>query len=364
MDRRSLLMGLGFAGLGTSGAPGMIRGMGLALAQAGIDQSSEEHPWGNPVVDMHFHCRRTPEANMLHLDGAGVSMAALLTPASGQMGLRLPEGTPQPADAPKPLEIANQTIARYLGRFFLFTSADDTKPDAADILRKTAAAGTRGFGELSAFNMAIDGPEMGRIYDLAAEMQVPVLMHFQDVASPDGSHAFQAPKGFTRPQFSRLENALKMHPKTIFIGHGPSFWGNLGPEGASVNYPSGPVKPGGLTQKLLDNYPNLHGGLDAGSGINALHRDPEFSKGFLVKHQDKLMFGSDCGCTDGRGAGGRNGAPAPGGNNGDSPLLTLVRGKCLARVQLAQLKQLTSPDVFRKITWENGRKLVRLDISV
>jgi hypothetical protein len=76
------------------------------------------------------------------------------------------------------------------------------------------------------------------------------------------------------------------------------------------------------------------------------------------------MFGSDCGCTDGRGAGGRNGAPAPGGNNGDSPLLTLVRGKCLARVQLAQLKQLTSPDVFRKITWENGRKLVRLDISV
>jgi uncharacterized protein len=360
MDRRSLLR-LGLAGLGgTTCVPGMIRGVGLALAQGGTDQSSEEHPWGNPVVDMHFHCRRTPEANLLHLDGAGVSMAALLTPASGQMA----GGPPEPSDAPKALEIANQTIARYLGRFFLFTSTDDTKPDAADILRKTAAAGTRGFGELSAFNMAIDGPEMGRIYDLAAEMQVPVLMHFQDIPSPDGSHAFQTPRGFTRPQFYRLENALKMHSKTIFIGHGPSFWGNLGPEGASVNYPSGPVKPGGLTQKLLDKYPNLHGGLDAGSGINALHRDPEFSKGFLVKHQDKLMFGSDCGCTDGRGGGGRNGAPGRGGNNGDSPLLTLVKGKCLARVQLTQLKQLTSPDVFRKITWENGRKLARLDVAV
>lgn len=135
MFRRSLLMGLGIAGLRTTGALGMIRGVGLALAQGGIDQSSEEHPWGNPVMDMHFHCRRTPEANLLHLDGAGVSMAALLTPASGQLALRLPEGTPQTADAPRPLEIANQTIARYLGRFFLFTSADDTKPDAADILR-------------------------------------------------------------------------------------------------------------------------------------------------------------------------------------------------------------------------------------
>ena len=65
MDRRSFLMGLGLAGLGTTGAPG-IRGVGLALAQGGTDQSSEEHPWGNPVVDMHFHCRRTPEANLLH----------------------------------------------------------------------------------------------------------------------------------------------------------------------------------------------------------------------------------------------------------------------------------------------------------
>ena len=363
MDRRSFVTGLGLVGLNATGALGMIRGVAQDAAQtSGNEETSEEHPWGNPVVDMHFHCRRTPEANLLHLDGAGVSMAVLLTPASGQMALR--GGTQPPADSPKPLEIANQTIVRYLGRFFLFTSTDDTKSNAADILRKTAVAGTRGFGELSAFNMAIDGPEMGRIYDVAAEMQVPVLMHFQDVASPDGSHAFQTPRGFTRPQFYRLENALKMHPKTIFIGHGPAFWGNLGPDGASVNYPSGRVKPGGLTQKLLDNYPNLHGGLDAGSGINALHRDPEFSKGFLVKHQDKLMFGSDCGCTDGHGGGGRNGAPARGGNNGNSPLLTLVRGKCLARVQLTQLKQLTSRNVFRKITWENGRKLARLDVAV
>ncbi|MDR3573915.1 MAG: hypothetical protein P4L50_08640, partial [Anaerolineaceae bacterium] len=102
----------------------------------------------------------------------------------------------------------------------------------------------------------------------------------------------------------RLENALKTHPKTIFIGHGPAFWGNLGPEGDSLNYPTGPVKPGGLTARLLSDYPNLYGGLDASSGINAIHRDPEFSRTFLVKHQDKLLFGNDCGCSDGHGGGG------------------------------------------------------------
>src|SRR5580700_11836641 len=128
MDRRSLLIGMGLVGMRSTDAGGIIQRARLAFAQAGTGQGPEEHPWGNPVVDMHFHCRRTPEANLLHQDGAGVSMAALLTPASGQMWR--PGGAAESADAPKPLEIANQTIAKYLGRFFLFTSTDDTKREA------------------------------------------------------------------------------------------------------------------------------------------------------------------------------------------------------------------------------------------
>ena len=37
--------------------------------------------------------------------------------------------------------------------------------------------------------------------------------------------------------------------------------------------------------------------------INALSRDPEFTAEFLIRHRDKLIFGSDCGCTDGHGGG-------------------------------------------------------------
>jgi hypothetical protein len=345
MDRRSILIGLGLTGVRSVAAPRLIGDAGSALAQdteqttKKNEPTASEHPWGTPVLDMHFHSRATPEADLLHLEGAGETMAVLLTRAPGQ------------------LEISTAAISKYLGRFFLFTGVDVTSQDAIDTLRKTGLAGTRGFGELSGANIAIDGPEMQRVYKLAAEMQMPVLTHYQDYGY-SSDRPLPPANGFTRPQFARLEAMLKAHPKTIFIGHGPSFWAHVSGDPGTDAYPSGPVKQGGLSVKMLADYPNLYGGLDATSGINALHRDSAFARNFLARHQDKLLFGSDCACLDGRGAG-RN---AGGEVLAENSLMSLVTGKCLARVQLTQLKQLTSPDVFRKITWGNATKLLRLPV--
>ena len=68
-------------------------------------------------------------------------------------------------------------------------------------------------------------------------------------------------------------------------------------------YPAGPIVRGGITDRLLSDYPNLYGDLSANSGNNMLSRDDAFTREFLRRHQDKLMFGSDCGCADGHGAG-------------------------------------------------------------
>ena len=38
--------------------------------------------WGSPVFDLHHHLRPTPEANLAHLDGAGITKANLLTRAA------------------------------------------------------------------------------------------------------------------------------------------------------------------------------------------------------------------------------------------------------------------------------------------
>jgi predicted TIM-barrel fold metal-dependent hydrolase len=141
---------------------------------------------------------------------------------------------------------------------------------------------------------------------------------------------------------------LKEFRNTTFIGHADFFWANISGEVPSDNaYPTGPIKPGGLTDRLLADYPNLYGDLSANSGRNALSRGDEFIAGFLARHQNKLMFGSDCSCQDGRGGGQRSQAP-------------LIQGKCVARETLTALHKLAKPDVFRKIAWGNAAKLMKL----
>jgi predicted TIM-barrel fold metal-dependent hydrolase len=168
---------------------------------------------------------------------------------------------------------------------------------------------------------------------------VPVTIHFQEDAPVSGEYA--AP-------FRRLPDMIRAYPKTRFIGHANAFWANISADvPPNTAYPTGKVKPGGLTDRMLSDFPNLYADLSANSGRNALGRDPDFAAKFLARHQNKLMFGCDCPCRDGHGAGQVSREP-------------LIRGKCVARETLTALKQLTSPEVFRKITWENGHRLLKI----
>src|SRR5262245_14054297 len=136
--------------------------------------------------------------------------------------------------------------------------------------------------------------------------------------------------------------------RPVGFGHADAFWANLSADYANeAAYPTGPIKRGGVTDKLLGDYANLYGDLSANSGNNALSRDAGFTAGFLERHQDKLIFGSDCSCTDGHGGG-----IAQAGN----PAAARMGGKCVARETLALLKRSTSPAIFRKLTWENAHK--------
>jgi uncharacterized protein len=282
--------------------------------------------WGGPVVDCHFHLRPTPEANIAHLDGCGVSNALLLAR----------ENTAE--------QIKNMQ-AQYSGRFLgWFASTDITKPEAEQLLTNAVKNGAIGFGEIK-FHVAADGPELRRAYALAADLNVPILIHFQEVPHTPTEGVFST-------GFKNFEAMLKAYPKTRFIGHADAFWANVSADYANdVAYPSGAIKPGGVTDKLLSDYPNLFGDLSANSGNNALSRDPEFTKGFLDRHQDKLIFGSDCSCTDGKGGG-----ISQAGN----PAASRLAGKCVARETLTLLQKTVSPAEFRKMTWENANRVYKL----
>ena len=276
------------------------------------------NPWSSPVIDAHFHFRAT-DAALQHMNGAGIARAVLLT------------GVAQDSTA----------AAAPADRFTRFTSVDVTRADAIDRLKQAALAGTRGFGEMKS-QVAADGPGMRRVYELAAEVGLPVLLHFQEFSDP-------ASVGTFNTGIERLPALLKEYPRTMFIGHANSFWAHISADvPANVAYPTDNLKPGGMTDRMLSEFPNLYGDLSATSGRNALARSPEFSVEFLKRHQDKLIFGSDCGCRDGRGTGQTN--PFP-----------LVAGKCVARETLTALTQLSSPEIFRKITSQNVIRLLKLD---
>jgi hypothetical protein len=98
---------------------------------------------------------------------------------------------------------------------------------------------------------------------------------------------------------------------------------------------------------------HFYGDMSANSGNNALSRDPDFSRGFITRHQSKLIFGSDCSCPDGHGAG---------ISQGNNPEAARLAGKCVARETLTVLKSLTSPEIFRRITFDNDVKPFKIPV--
>ena len=103
----------------------------------------------------------------------------------------------------------------------------------------------------------------------------------------------------------------------------------------------------------MSDYPNLFADTSANSANNALSRDPEFTRDFLSRHQDKLHFGSDCNCDDGKGGGAAQ--------NSDR-VAPRMRGKCVARETLKILTTSTSKPVFKKLAWDNAHRLLNLPV--
>lgn len=287
---------------------------GTIAAAAAVLGQAEESPWGTPVLDIHLHPRNEGAEEIDHLQGSGVRRAVLLPGAATN-------------------DRAMAVTAKYPDRFVRFTNADVRTAESARLIRTGLKGGAIGIGELK-YPVQVDGPEMRRVYDIAGELHVPVLIHFEEGGFNSG--------------IKSLADLLKSYPKTIFIGHAQSWWANISADAANESgYPTGQVKPGGLTDKLLADYPNVYGDLSANSGRNALARDPEFATGFLSRHRSKLMFGSDCPCRDGKGAGQVSTSPA-------------IKDKCIARETLTLLKRLTPPDVFEEITWKNGAEILHI----
>jgi predicted TIM-barrel fold metal-dependent hydrolase len=138
----------------------------------------------------------------------------------------------------------------------------------------------------------------------------------------------------------RLEAALQRFPGLRFLGHSQPFWAEVSTDVTEENrnsYPKGPVAPGRLIE-LFDRYPNLYGDMSAGSGFNAVSRDPEFGYRFMETHQDRLLFGTDI--------------VYPGQ---ELPLVPYLKS--------AVHQQKISKETFDKITWQNATRILGLELA-
>jgi predicted TIM-barrel fold metal-dependent hydrolase len=284
--------------------------VGGVLSGVAADASAE------PIIDIHQHTNysgRTDEQLIAHQKAMGVTQTVLL-PAGKYYGLDAQCG-------------GNDTCVslakRLPGEYVFFANEMPYLAEADAVIRQFLKAGAIGIGEQK-FRVMVDSGHIAKIAKLAEEFGVPVLMHFQETDY--------------NLEFGRFHKTLAKFPKVNFIGHAQTFWANIDKNyDGGVLYPTGAVTPGGLTDRYLADYPNMFADLSAGSGLNAAVRDEEHYKGFMERHQDKLLYGSDCNDTLGRGPG------------------------CSGAQMIAMVRKLAPTKVIeRKLLYENARKLFRL----
>ncbi|MBP9899914.1 MAG: amidohydrolase family protein [Verrucomicrobiota bacterium] len=238
-----------------------------------------------PIIDIHQHVNYSnrPDDVLLHHQRAmGVTTTILLPAGRAMKNAATHDGDSNGLEAKAFGNEACYQFARAHRKEFL--CAANEVPDfegAAGEIERYLKLGAVMIAEQK-FGLECDAPAMQKLYALAQAYNVPVLMHWQFQRYNYG--------------FERFNRMLEKYPHVNFIGHAQTWWANVDQNhrDQTVLYPKGPVTPGGLTERYLADYPNMFGDLSAGSGLNALTRDESFTPGFFQRHQDKLMYGSDC----------------------------------------------------------------------
>ena len=238
------------------------------------------------VIDIHQHVNysgRSDDVLLQHQRQMGIAKTILLPAGTSISSASTHEGASNGLEAKCfGNEACYQFAKTHTGEFLFGANEVPDLPNATQEIEKYLKLGAVVIGEQK-FGVECDSPELQRIYQLAADHRVPMLMHWQYKRYNYG--------------FDRFYRMLEKYPKTIFIGHAQTWWANIDKDYHDDEknlYPKGSVTPGGITDRYLSNYANMYGDLSAGSGLNALKRDEQHAREFLERHQDKLIYGSDC----------------------------------------------------------------------
>lgn len=183
--------------------------------------------------------------------------------------------------------------SRYPERFILGFAPDPRSPECLDNLEAAVSLyGVDVFGEVK-LRAVYDNPDFIEVFRYCGQHKIPVVLHFENPSYTGAKYPRRS--YWYGGGIDSLERLLEKCPETIFIGHAQGFWAEISKEGAKIgeSYPTGKVVLGGRIPKMLRRFDNLFCDLSANSGLNALKRDPEFAKDFLIEFQDRCLFARD-----------------------------------------------------------------------
>lgn len=253
-----------------------------------------------PVIDFHSHDYPKSDAEIRqwieNMDRVGIEKTMVLSYSSG-----------------KSFDSVIAKYKPYKDRVDVWCGFDYTSCNEAGWSKKAVAElercyrmGARGVGELGdkglgelyskptpGYGMHVDDPRMKPLLEKCAALHMPVSIHVAEdewmYRKPDSTNdglmnAATWQVDLTKPGIlnhdqlvQTLENAVKQNPKTTFIAcHLANCCSDLSKLGA-----------------LFDKYPNLYADIAARYG--EFSPIPRFTKAFMEKYADRLVYGTDMG---------------------------------------------------------------------
>jgi predicted TIM-barrel fold metal-dependent hydrolase len=252
-----------------------------------------------PVIDIHSHQPAPISAQQLKtvVDSMDPLNLRILVNASGATGDRLVQSIAAIKNTP------------YKDRMVMFTNIDfrNVGPGyglkMAQQLETDVKNGALGLGEImknfglrarkaDGSRLHLDDPELDPIWDMAAKLNIPVLIHTadpQEFFEPINymnerwlELALYPDRRYPQPQFPSFEtinterdNLFRKHPKTKFI------MAHLGWHANNL----------ARVAKMFDEMPNVYG--EVGAVLYDLGRQPRTARDFMIKYQDRVLFGKD-----------------------------------------------------------------------
>jgi len=251
------------------------------------------------VIDAHCHPEwqgYNYEKLIANMDGYGITKAWILPvqmPHDEYDPQYIPENPALGPDGPIPFSRALAFRDRDPDRFILGFAPDPRRPESIDLLKSYIKLyDIKIYGEYK-YRMMYDDFDAIDMYRFCGEAGLPVVLHLDYPLLMD--HRYPRPHWWYGGDIETLARAMHLCPETYFLGHAPGFWPHISGDdrGRTEQYPDGPVLPGGRIPELLDELPNFYCDMSGTSGFNALNRDHDHAKKFLVKYQDRLVFGRD-----------------------------------------------------------------------